>query len=64
MARSKAQSGTSPSIPTPRKVSRGRTVPRAAATNMPQTMSPPFMGKTGGRALGAPGPTKKTRRKA
>lgn len=64
MARSKASTGASPSVPTPRKVSRGRTLPRAAATNMPQTMAPPFMGSKGGRALGSPGPTKKTRRKA
>lgn len=56
--RASAKSGVSPSMPTPRKVSRGRTVPRAAATNMPDTMKPPFMG------LGKAGPTKKTRRKA
>jgi hypothetical protein len=57
-----AKMGISPSMPTPRKVSRGRTIPRAAATNMPTTMKPPFMGM--GRAMGSPGPTKKTRRKA
>jgi hypothetical protein len=45
-------------VPTPRKVGRGRTVPRAATTNLPQTMKPPFMG------LGVAGAPKKTRRKA
>jgi hypothetical protein len=57
MARKTSGSGASPSVPTPRKPQRSRTVPRAAATNLPDTMKPPFMGMAKTR-------TKKTRRKA
>ena len=49
--------GSSPSVPTPRKPQKGRTLPRAAATRLTETLKPPFMG------LGVSGKTRKTRRK-
>jgi hypothetical protein len=51
MAKRKSKAmGASMSVPTPRPVGRGRAVPKAAASNLPNTMKNPFM-KGGGKAV-------------
>lgn len=49
--RTKAAAGKSMSVPTPRPVRGGRTMPRGTATRLPDTMMPPAM-KAGARRKG------------